>query len=97
MVAGTSFAGMMTTARSVPSGISPADRTEGRFRITSPFGFTGTTSPEKPASKMLRKIWNPIFSGLADAPITAIRSGRKRGVREEDMGSPLPVGLPPSG
>ena len=45
IVPGTSFAGMITTARSVPSGSSAADFTEGTPRITSPFGFTGTISP----------------------------------------------------
>src|SRR3972149_4193878 len=95
MVAGTGFAGMMTPARSVPSGISPADRTEDRPRITSPFGFTGRPAPENPASRMFRKIWNPIFSWLEDSPITAMRPGRKRGVREEIIGAPLPAGPSP--
>ena len=45
IVPGTSFAGMITTARSVPSGSSAADFMDGTPRITSPFGFTGTISP----------------------------------------------------
>jgi hypothetical protein len=51
-------------------------------RIVSPFGLTAMTSPGKPASRIFRKIWKLSFSGLADAPMTAIREGRNKGCKE---------------
>ncbi len=73
---------MMRTARSVPDGISSTDLTEGIPRIVSPLGLTGMTWPPNPASRMFLKIWNPIFSGFAEAPMTARRSGLKSAWRE---------------
>src|SRR6266540_5186231 len=79
---GTEAAGMMTTARSVPDGISSADLTDGTPRIVSPLGLTGMTWPPKPASRMFLKIVNPSFPGFAEAPMTARRLGRKSAWRE---------------
>ncbi len=76
---------MMTTARSVPDGISSIDLTEGTPRIVSPLGLTGMTCPPKPASRMFLKIVNPSFPGFAEAPMTARRSGRKSAWRESVM------------
>src|SRR5260370_10281273 len=73
---------MRTTARSVPEGMSSIDLTDGTPSISSPLGLTGMTWPSNPASRMFLKIWNPIFSGFAEAPITARRLGRKSAWRE---------------
>src|SRR5450756_3102795 len=82
MVPGTEAAGMMTTDRSVPDGMSSTDLTEGTPRIVSPFGFTGMTGPPNPASRMFFRIVNPSFPGFAEAPMTARPLGRKSACRE---------------